>query len=174
MNNLSGKKRKKFATAGALMLAAMLALSACGANSGTPTPSAGPDNDTGDEVGDLLPDSSGLIETGSAGSGDNEGEEGTADNGSSADAPSDNGVPADNDAILGGTGVYTGQIDSNSIEITTDGEGAAAYRITEELAPVIESLPSDARVKFEYTIEEVEGDDTVKQNWLKSIVEIED
>jgi hypothetical protein len=51
--------------------------------------------------------------------------------------------------IIDAAGIYVGQIDSNSIEITIDGT-AGAYRYEESLKPVIEALAKDNRVAFTY------------------------
>lgn len=155
--NLSNKKRKKAATAGALLLAVMLTMSACGANANNPSNSGSPNNsETGSPV-DQLPDNNGVQEPGAPTNDD--------DNNSSTD--NNNGNPAES-APISAEGTYTGLIDSNSLEITTD-SGAGAYRIPEELRDAVDELPADAKVKFEYTEKAVEGDTSVKQLWLTKI-----
>lgn len=47
------------------------------------------------------------------------------------------------------TGIYVGQIDNTSVEITIDGT-AAAYRYNEDLKPVIQELAKDDKVAFTY------------------------
>jgi hypothetical protein len=70
--------------------------------------------------------------------------------------------------VISGTGIYTGQNDAHSIEIKTD-KGADTYHITEELSPIIEALPTDASVAFEYTEKVIDSEQGVKQLWLTKI-----
>lgn len=156
------KRKKQTAAAGALLLAIMLTLSACGGDN-TNEPSANAEqNNTGAGAGDNLPEESGIIDPGAAVSDD----ESTKDS-----SESDNKeLPAKN-AIISAEGVYTGQIDSHSIEISTDA-GVSVYQIPEELTSIIENLPADAKVKFEYT-EQTEGDSEYKQLWLTKIEAIQ-
>lgn len=151
-------KRTTTAGAAVLVLAVMLTVSACGAN-GNDTEQNGNDSALAG-VNDQLPEESGIQDPGAISSDDDtEQVEETATTEEGGDA----GQPAD--AVISSEGVYTGQIDANSIEIKTD-SGAEAYRITEELAPVIEALPSDAEVVFEYTEKDIDG---AKQLWLTKI-----
>ncbi|MFF2889018.1 hypothetical protein [Paenibacillus sp. NPDC057967] len=155
--NLTNKKRKKAATAGALLLAVMLTMSACGANANNPSSSGSPNNSESGSPVDQLPDNNGVQEPGAPSNDD--------DDNSSTD--NNNGTPAES-APISAEGTYTGLIDSNSLEITTD-SGAGAYRIPEELRDVVDELPADAKVKFEYTEKAVEGDTSVKQLWLTKL-----
>ncbi|MHA6485424.1 hypothetical protein ACX1C1_26370 [Paenibacillus sp. strain BS8-2] len=156
-------KKTKTASAAALMLAIMLTASACGVNENN-SPQNGNDSAQAG-VNEQLPEGSGIQDPGSLGSDDesNKPEESAATGG---DITTDTDEPAA--VILSNEGTYTGQIDSNSIEIKT-AEGAAAYRVTEELAPVIESLPSDAAVTFEYTEKVIDSEQGIKQLWLTKI-----
>ncbi|REK75676.1 hypothetical protein [Paenibacillus paeoniae] len=153
--NLTNKKRKKAATAGALLLAVMLTMSACGANANNPNNSANPNNnETGSPV-DQLPDNNGVQEPGAPSDND--------------DNSTDNNGNGNGEASpIRAEGTYTGLIDSNSLEITTD-SGAGAYRIPEELRSIVDELPSDVKVKFEYTEKAVEGETDLKQLWLTKI-----
>ncbi|RJE91264.1 hypothetical protein D3P07_04195 [Paenibacillus sp. 1011MAR3C5] len=155
--NLTNKKRKKAATAGALLLAVMLTMSACGANANNPSSSGNPNNSESGSPVDQLPDNNGVQEPGAPSNDDDN------DNNSSTD---NNGIGES--APISAEGTYTGLIDSNSLEITTD-SGAGAYRIPEELRSVVDELPADAKVKFEYTEKAIEGDTDVKQLWLTKI-----
>lgn len=151
-------KRTTTAGAAALVLAVMLTVSACGAN-GNDTEQNGNDSALAG-VNDQLPEESGIQDPGAISSEDDAEQ---AEETATTEVGGDDGHPAD--AVISSEGVYTGQIDANSIEIKTD-SGAEAYRITEELAPVIEALPSDAEVVFEYTEKVIDG---AKQLWLTKI-----
>lgn len=148
--NLSNKKHKKTAAAGAILLAIMLTVSACGVNSGNQERNEAQNQDEAPAPTDKLPEDNGVIEPGSP-------DDSEEDNNNGGESPAEEAKSAE--------GVYTGQIDANSVEITTE-SGAAAYRIPEELTTVIENLPSDAKVKFKYTEKAVDG---VKQLWLTMI-----
>lgn len=159
---MKNKRRTKTAGAAALLLAVMLTASACGANNnagqnvnGSPEPG----------INDQLPEESGIQDPGSLG-GDEEEETAQPEQTSAAEGGSAPEEPAD--LIISNEGTYTGQIDSNSIEIRTD-EGADTYRITEDLASAIEALPSDAPVAFEYTEKVMDSEQGVKQLWLTKI-----
>ncbi|MCR2802353.1 hypothetical protein [Paenibacillus soyae] len=158
------RKNNKAAAAGALLLAIMLTATACGAGADQPSGneqqgSASPTN----EAGNQLPEETGVI--------DPEAPTNDETNNSAAEPneESDNdGAEQTESQPIGAEGVYTGQIDSHSIEIVTDGV-AAAYQIPEDLTAVIETLPADAEVKFEYTEKAIEGEEAVKQLWLTKI-----
>lgn len=154
--NLTNKKRRKAATAGALLLAVMLTMSACGANANNSNNGGTPNNsETGAPV-DQLPDENGVQEPGAP---TNDDDNTTTDNNSNS---------SEEAAPISAEGTYVGLIDNNSLEITTDGV-AAAYRIPEELHTTIQDLPADAKVKFEYTEKAVEGETDLKQLWLTKI-----
>ncbi|MFD0588581.1 hypothetical protein ACFQZE_11250 [Paenibacillus sp. GCM10027627] len=150
---LTNKKRSKTLAAGALLIAVMLTTSACGANATEKSGNGGPSESPAPTVQptDNLPDDNGIVEPGTP----------TSDNTSGGQATPDS-------SPISAEGVYSGQIDSSSIEITVDGV-ASAYRIPEELGSVIESLPSDAKVKFEYIEKTVDSETDVKQLLLTKI-----
>jgi hypothetical protein len=155
-------KKTKAASAAALLLAIMLTASACGANGNNAGQNGNGSTEAG--VNEQLPENGGIQDPGSLGSDDEEGTE--PEESATTGGGTDSNEPAD--VAISSTGIYTGQIDSNSIEIKTD-KGAAAYRITEELAPVIEALPTDAAVAFEYTEKVIDSEQGVKQLWLTKI-----
>ncbi|MDQ6420331.1 hypothetical protein RB620_12880 [Paenibacillus sp. LHD-117] len=160
MTNKMNKKRTKAATAGALMLAIMLTVSACGAGQDKPAQNGNGTTEAG--VNDQLPEENGVQEPGSIGSGETPRSEETA----TTEGEAVTEEPAD--LIISNEGIYTGQIDPNSIEIKSD-QGADSYQITEELAPVIEALPTDAAVTFEYTEKVIDSEQGIKQRWLTKI-----
>jgi hypothetical protein len=159
MNSSKRRRSKKAAATGAILLAVMLAASACSGtgNSTNREDQQGTVNEG--PVVDQLPDQSGVIEPDVSAP---EPTEGTNNDGVTEE-------PA-NDPVLTGEGTFNGLMDSHSIEIET-AAGAIALQITEELAAKINGIPSDAKVKFEYTEKAVEGDAELKQNWLVSIEE---
>lgn len=172
------KSNKTKIAAGALLLAVMLALPACGgggdsdANNGGVSPT--------DAVGDQLPEDNGIMEPGVPSTGDNG--SGGAGNGNAANGgnasgdetpTSDNGQQGGSEpAVLKGEGVFSGIADSHSIEIMVDGK-PEAFQVTDELFAVVNELPSDAKVKFEYTEKVYDDADGAKQLWLKSIEQID-
>lgn len=167
-NSSKRKKSAKAAAAGALLLAVMLAASACGGGNADKADNASQDavNGAPQQVEDL-PDQSGMIEPGVAGSdnnGSNNGNSGTADNDGGSDSDGEAAAPE----TKSGMGTFTGIVDTTSIEITTEGE-AAVFQFADDLKPAIEALPEDAEVKFEYTEKAVEGDSSAKQLVLLSI-----
>ncbi|RIX52748.1 hypothetical protein D3P08_12105 [Paenibacillus nanensis] len=163
MNKLT-KRKKQTAIAGALLLAMTLTLSACGGenNAGGADTNA-EQNNSGAAAGNQLPEDSGIMDPDAPASGENSNS--APDSSANENANNEEETPAND--VLSAEGVYTGQIDSHSIEITTDA-GATVYQVPEELLTVIENLPADAKVKFEYT-EKSEGDSEYKQNWLTKI-----
>ena len=70
--------------------------------------------------------------------------------------------------VIKGTGVYVGQIDNHSIEITTE-EGSTAFELGEGTESALEALKTDDPVVFEYVEKSVPGDDTVKQRVISKI-----
>jgi uncharacterized low-complexity protein len=157
---ITSKRRriKKAATAGAVLLAVMLAASACsGAN--TKNTSNEPNGAvTEGPVVDKLPEGSGVIEP-----------DVSAPEPSAAGTNNSSGTEdPDADEVKRGEGTFTGLIDSHSIEIETEA-GAMAFQITEELASAIDNLPSDAEVAFEYTEKAIEGETGLKQYWIVKI-----
>lgn len=160
-------KKTKAASAAALLLAIMLTASACGTNANSNNNNSNTDpNAAGSPeagVNEQLPENGGIQDPGSLGS-DNESKE--PQESAATGGGTDSSGPAD--IIMSNTGTYTGQIDSNSIEIRTD-EGAEPYRIPQELAPLIEELPEEAIVEFEYTEKVIDSEQGVKQLWLTKI-----
>ncbi|GKU76001.1 hypothetical protein [Paenibacillus sp. L3-i20] len=155
--NLSNKRRTKAATASAVVLAIMLTMSACGSNAKDPSADNTQGNIPTVAPTDNLPEETGIAEP-----------ETPIDNGTNSE---NNGEEVPTSNPISAEGIYTGQIDSNSIEITTSA-GADSYRITEELTAVIEALPSDSKVKFEYTSKVDESDSSIKLLYLTKIEEI--
>lgn len=154
--NLSNKKRKKAATAGAVLLALMLTVSACGVNVNNKEGNGDQNNASTAAPTDNLPEENGVLEPGAP---------------SNEDQPSNNedgGSEQPDSDLISAEGVYTGQIDSNSIEITT-ASGAAAYQFHEDMTSVIEKLPDNAKIKFKYTEKVVDSGTDLKQLWLTEI-----
>ncbi|MHA7964549.1 hypothetical protein ACX93W_10390 [Paenibacillus sp. CAU 1782] len=170
MNTSKAKKRRDAGIATAVLLAVALTLSACGTTKIDPisVENAG-GNNTGE--GDQLPSDNGIMEPGSPGSSNSA--DGEAANEGTQDGETGNqSSQGDPDtAVVVATGTFSGIIDNNSIEIITDA-GADAYRITEELASVVNELPADAKVRFQYTVTPLEDDPSAHQNWLKAIEQI--
>jgi hypothetical protein len=160
MNTTRTRKNKKAVTAGAVLLAVMLAASACGNSSNTNNGT--PENDQQGTVNEApvvteLPDDSGVLEP------DVSAPEPTADNSGTIDEPAA--------AVKVNEGTYSGQIDSHSIEVETNA-GVIVLQVTDEQSGMLDALPDDAKVKFEYTEKAIEGDAVNKQNWLVNIEEI--
>lgn len=159
---ITTKRKKQTAAAGALLLALALTLSACSGETNNNQPGTNAEqNNTDAATGNNLPDESGIMEPGAPVSDD----ESNNDSSTGEDATNGEEQPASD--VLSAEGVYTGQIDSHSIEITTDA-GVSVYQIPEQLMTEIENLPADAKVKFEYT-EKMMEDSEYKQNWLTKI-----
>ena len=165
----------------ATMLLAAALVTACGSGTNTDTPDpnyANPTTEGSDPTQERTsPDPAGQIEEGSDdtnGSNDttNANDGTNANEGTSGNDTSGNGSTADNNAsgtILEGTGTYTGQIDSRSVEIETD-EGPQAFQIDDRLAEVLAGLESGAKVVYEYTEKEIDnGGEKVRQLWLVDI-----
>lgn len=172
MTNAKAKKRKNAGIATAMVLAVALTLSACGTDGKSDPSQVENANGNNSGEGDQLPTNEGIMEPGSPG-GDSSSDEGTAPGEGTGEGESggqnDPSSPDDPDATVAvNSGTFSGIIDSNSIEITTDA-GADAYRITEELSSIVNELPTDAKVRFQYTVTQVEGDPSAHQNWLQSI-----
>lgn len=163
--NSTRRKHTKAAAAGAVLLAVMLTVSACGGDGGTKLNQGGSNAIPETPQVDQLPEQSGILESGAA-SNDGNNSTDNEDSGNNGNANGDSG------AVYSDEGVYTGAIDSNSIEIETK-NGADAYRITEQLSSVIDTLPPDAKVKFEYTKKFFDGENGERQLWLKKIELIE-
>jgi hypothetical protein len=158
---MKNKRRTKTAGAAAILMAVMLTASACGANNDNAGQNVNGSPEPG--INDQLPEESGIQDPGSIGDEEETKqpeESATTGGGTDPDAPAD--------IIISNEGIYTGLIDSNSIEIRTD-EGAAAYRITEELSPAINELESEAPVAFEYTEKVIDSEQGIKQLWLTKI-----
>lgn len=160
MNTSKRRRNKKAATVGAVLLAVMLAASACSGTDTKDTSNEQQGTVTEGPVVDQLPDESGVIEP------DVSAPEPTADTNNSGDGED----PAP-DEVKRGEGTFIGLMDSHSIEIETEA-GAMPLQITEELASTVENLPSDAKVAFEYTEKTIEGETELKQYWLVKIEQI--
>jgi len=159
MNTSKRRRNKKAATAGALLLAVMLATTACGGgntNAGNETQGSATDG----PIISQLPEDNGVIDPGVASP---EPTENTTNNNGTIEDPS-----APNKI---NEGTYSGLSDSHSIEIET-ATGAIALQVTDEQKSTLEALPDDAKVKFEYSEKAIEGEATLKQNWLVKIEEI--
>lgn len=164
MNTSKRRRSTKAAAAGTILLAVMLAASACG-NDG----SVNLNNDQqqgavspSPEVD--LPDSSGVIEP------DVSSPEPTEDAANDSGTDNSSTDNTDEQEVKSGEGTYTGLIDAHSIEIVT-ANGAMAFQISEDQIPLLDSIPADAKVKFNYTEKAIEGEPDVKQNWLVKIEE---
>ncbi|MEK3881965.1 hypothetical protein [Paenibacillus sp. PL2-23] len=163
------KHNRKAAAAGALLLAIMMTTSACGGNAGP----IGDEENPGSsapvaESGNQLPEESGVIDPAAP----------VAENDSVASPEPETDTSADEDAAvnvsepISAEGVYTGQIDSHSIEITINGI-AAAYQFPGDMTAAIEALPADSPVTFQYTEKIIEGEDKLKQLWLVKVEAIQ-
>ncbi|MGO4543580.1 hypothetical protein AB4Z29_02095 [Paenibacillus sp. 2TAB23] len=165
MMNSSRRKKSKKAAAGAVLLAVMLATAACGGANDN-KPAAGNDQPGNVEESPIvtdLPEESGVLDP------DVSAPEPTAEPTATADNESPTEAPAG--PVKVNEGKYSGLIDSHSIEIET-AAGAIPLQITDEFKSQLEALPDNAKVKFEYTEKSIEGDATVKQNWLVKIEEV--
>ncbi|GBG06727.1 hypothetical protein PAT3040_01261 [Paenibacillus agaridevorans] len=159
---MKNKRRTKTAGAAAILMAVMLTASACGANNSNAGQNVNGSPEPG--INDQLPEESGIQDPGSIG--DDEETKQPEESAPTTGGGTDPDAPAD--IIISNEGIYTGQNDSNSIEIRTD-EGAETYQITEELASAIEALPTDAPVAFEYTEKVIDSEQGIKQLWLTKI-----
>jgi hypothetical protein len=163
MNSSKRRRSKKAVAAGAVLLAVMLATSAC---SGT---NANNENKGNDQQGTIeegpvvseLPEESGVLEPDVSAPEPYE-DPAKANNG---------GIEEPADPVKVSEGTYSGLSDSHSIEIET-ATGTIPMQITEEQKSTLEALPDNAKVKFEYKEKAIEGEATLKQNWLVKIEEI--
>lgn len=72
--------------------------------------------------------------------------------------------------VLQGSGIYVGQNDSNSIEVTT-ADGATAFQIEDAVAQVVDTLEEGSTIKFEYYEKTTKvGSESVKQLFMTKIV----
>ncbi|WP_036719649.1 hypothetical protein [Paenibacillus harenae] len=159
MNSSKRRRSTKAAATGAILLAVMLAASACSGTGNTTNQDNQQDTVNEGPVVDL-PEQSGVIEPDVSSPESTNG----ASNNSETKAPTNN-------LVLSGEGTFNGLMDTHSIEIET-ADGAIALQLTEELSQKMNSIPDDAHVKFEYTEKAVDGDTELKQNWLVSIEEV--
>lgn len=162
MNTSRKRKNKKAVTAGAVLLAVMLAASACGNDSNTNKVNS--ENEQQGTVGEgplvsQLPVESGVLEPDVS----SPSPEPTADNSGATKEPAA--------AVKVNEGTFNGLIDSHSIEVETNA-GVIVLQVTDEQSSTLDSLPDDAKVKFEYTEKAIEGDASIKQNWLIKIEEM--
>lgn len=157
MNSSKQRRSKKTATAGAILLAVMLAASACGSSNTTNGVVENPGTITEGPVVDELPNESGVIEP------DISSPEPTPDSSNNVGSEK----PETDKAIVA-EGTYIGLSDSHSIEIETATD-TIPLQITEEQAATLDSFESGAKVKFEYTEKAIEGEANLKQNWLTKI-----
>lgn len=163
MKAMKHRRNKKAVTAGAVLLAVMLAASACGnSDTGKNGNEQQPSINEGPTV-DNLPDQSGVIEPDVPTSGNSNSENNNTDTNNTGISEPDPSAP-----VKSGEGTYVGLSDSHSIEIETK-DGAMPLQVTEELLAVVNKLPSDSKVTFEYTEKEIEAGSDMKQNWLKKI-----
>lgn len=162
MNSSKRRRSKKAVTAGAVLLAVMLAASACGNTNANHANTGDNQQGTVDEgpVVSQLPEESGVLEP------DISAPEPTSDS-----TGSDGAIEEPADPIKVNEGTYSGLIDSHSIEIVT-AAGAIALQVPNEDMSGLEALPDNAKVKFEYTEKAIEGEADLKQNWLVKIEEI--
>ena len=168
MNSSKRRKNKTSkAAAGAVLLAVMLATAACSGTNANPNTTDGNNQQGSVEESPVvsdLPEESGVLEP------DVSSPEPTAEATDSPDNSPATEEPAE--TVKVNEGIYSGLSDSHSIEIET-ASGVIPLQITDELKTVLEALPDDAKVKFEYIEKEIEGDPSVKQNWLVKIEQVE-
>lgn len=82
--------------------------------------------------------------------------------------PSPSPEAAEEAQVISGSGIYVGQIDNHSIEITTE-EGPTAFELGTVPDSVLEELEMDDPVVFEYVEKSVEGDAAVYQRVLSRL-----
>ncbi|MEV5026250.1 hypothetical protein [Paenibacillus sp. LPE1-1-1.1] len=168
MNSSKRRKNKTSATAaGAVLLAVMLATAACSGTNANPNTTGGNNQQGSVEESPVvsdLPEESGVLEP------DVSSPEPTTEATDSPDNSTATEEPAE--TVKVNEGIYSGLSDSHSIEIETASE-VIPLQITDELKTVLEALPDDAKVKFEYIEKAIEGDPSVKQNWLVKIEQVE-
>lgn len=168
MMNSTKRKRTQAAAAGAVLLAVMLTVSACGDSKETSPNNNGQNAVTETPITDQLPEQSGIQDPGTA-SPDSNNNSNNSSNNSTAGKGVNSEEPAD-ETVIHAEGVFNGGIDSNSIEIETN-NGPEAFRVNAELAPTVAALPDYANVRIEYT--ELIIDSDTKQLWLTKIEQIE-
>jgi len=159
------KNNKRIVTASALALAVMLAATACGAkNSDVNQPEASPPSQV-----DQLPEGSGIVEPGVAGSGDSTNNPESTNPIDSSNTGSNNGTDKEaGEQALQGEGVFVGIADSHSIEVET-ADGYLVFQYTDELSDAINKLNPDSKVKYSYTVKKLDDGSGLEQNWLVSI-----
>jgi len=170
MNSSKNKKRSQAAAAGALVLAIMLTVSACGDNKQIPG------NASANEppLIDQLPTGSGIIDSGAANNDNTDNKEQT-DNSSNDNEANNTAGSSEQDqegAVHTVHGEYVGLQDSNQVEIITE-NGAEAFRLTDQVRPVIDTLEPDSKVEISYTVEVIEKETGLKHLWLQSIKIVE-
>ncbi|EXX89675.1 hypothetical protein BG53_14515 [Paenibacillus darwinianus] len=176
-NQAANSRRNAFRKAGiaATILLAAALVTACGSGNNTSTTNSNVANPSAEDndpaSGATAPDPADQTANGSGGTSASN-DAANANAGTSDNDTSVNNSTADSDAsgiVLEGTGTYTGQIDSHSVEIDT-AEGPQAFQIDDKLAEVVSGLEMDAKVAFEYTEKEIDnGGEKVKQLWLADI-----
>ncbi|MUT68074.1 hypothetical protein [Paenibacillus sp. NEAU-GSW1] len=160
------KKHRKSSliAAGAALLAVMLTASACGANEEKPL-----NGSQGAEVTQPA-DATPTPEAGTDASEENSGNaesstEPAATSAEPADPNSGGDSDSQNDAVVKAEGVYVGQIDTHSIEVSSD-EGPLVLQVTDDFSSMLNELESDTKIKFEY-IAKIE--DGVTLLWLNKL-----
>lgn len=163
MKELKKSKKSRILGASAILVAIMLAATACSTNNNsnneqspstepTPVVSATPGASNNGGLSD--PD------TASPDAG-NSTENGTEDNNVGS-------APKDAEAIQG-EGTFVGLADTHTVEIET-ADGAESFQFEDSLTDTINSIEGDANVTFEYVEKKVEaGDQTITQLWLTKI-----
>ena len=168
MKSSQRSKSAKATAAGAVLLAVMLAASACGNNNSINNDSLNNGSNITNNIPqtDNMPEQSGISDSGVASP---DGDDSNVTGPEGSDGPADDNASNENEApVIQGEGVYVGAMDSNSIEITMN-NSAEAFQLPPGLAQVIREIPANANVKFEYTEKILDSASNLKQLWLVSI-----
>ncbi|MBD3917262.1 hypothetical protein H8B09_00730 [Paenibacillus sp. PR3] len=152
--NQQRKSRTVRTIAASILLAALMTTAACGDKSKSLN------NGSSVESSANGSESTGVAETGTADS-DSDTESSDSDQSTQAGSGAEDATSASNNEVKQTTGTYNGLADSHSAEITTE-EGVFVYQLTEQSEAQASAIPSNSKVKIEYT-EQSSGDSSTRQ-----------
>lgn len=156
--NQQRKSRTVRTIAASILLAALMTTAACGDKSKSLN------NGSSVESSANGSESTGVTETGTADSdsnSDSDTESSNSNQSTQAGSGVDDATSASNNEVKQTTGTYNGLADSHSAEITTE-EGVFVYQLTEQSEEQASAIPSNSKVKIEYT-EQSSGDSSTRQ-----------
>ncbi|MFF2091173.1 hypothetical protein [Paenibacillus sp. NPDC058174] len=162
MNTTKRKNKKGVVATSAVLLAIMLTASAC-ASGNTDKPNQNNQsnqNQVTEQPSDATPtpdsESNETTENGSSNGNNNNGVNETGTGSPDTPATDKGSNSPDNSAAIAKEGVYGGQVDTTSIEVTVDGN-PLVLQITDAFTDTLNKLKPDDKIKIEYTEKNIDG-----------------